>query len=41
MIIQFSRIFLMVMIGMGCLNLGTRSAAAPTPCSLLTDAEVE
>lgn len=41
MIIQFSRVILMVMIGIGCLNLGTRSEAAPTPCSLLADAEVE
>jgi hypothetical protein len=41
MTMQFSRIFLMVMIGIGCLNLGTRSDAAPAPCSLLTAAEVE
>ncbi|CUS34670.1 hypothetical protein [Candidatus Nitrospira nitrificans] len=41
MTIQFSRIFLMVMIGIGCLDLGTRSEAATTPCSLLTDAEIE
>ena len=39
MIIQFSRIFLLVMIGIG--GLGPRSEAAPTPCSLLTAAEVE
>ncbi len=39
MIIQFSRIFLLVMIGIG--GLGPRSEAAPTPCSLLTAVEVE
>ena len=39
MTIQFRRIFLMVMIGIG--GLGPRSEAAPAPCSLLTAAEVE
>ena len=41
MAIQFNRIFLTMMIGIGGLGLGTRSDAAPTPCSLLTVAEIE
>ena len=41
MVLQFTRIFLTVMIGIGALSIGTRSDAAPPPCSLLTDAEVE
>ncbi|MGQ0555809.1 MAG: hypothetical protein ACT4PN_07705 [Nitrospiraceae bacterium] len=41
MAMQFNRIFLAVMIGIGALSIGVRSEAAPTPCSLLTVAEVE
>ncbi|MGB4069199.1 MAG: hypothetical protein WBK08_14320 [Nitrospira sp.] len=41
MVMQFTRSFLTVMVGIGDLGIGTRSDAAPAPCSLLTDAEVE
>ena len=41
MAMQFNRVFLAVMIGIGALSIGTRSDAAPASCSLLTDAEVE
>ena len=38
---QSNRIVLAMIIGLGGLGLGVRSDAAPTPCSLLTTAEVE
>lgn len=38
---QSRRIVLAVVIGIGALSIGTRSDAAPAPCSLLTAAEVE
>jgi hypothetical protein len=41
MAMQFNRIFLAVMIGIGALSIGMRSDAAPAPCLLLTAAEVE
>lgn len=38
---QSNALFLTVVIGLGALSIGTRSDAAPPPCSLLTAAEVE
>ena len=39
--IPTSRLFTAMAIGIGSLSIDTRSDAAPAPCSLLTEAEVE